>query len=387
MGNTLSCVNATNGCRVYNDGSLQLCCMSSELLTNENNDIASVTVDDIETVLHTGNAVEIRTALANGKQHPNCKRCWDEETAGIPSKRIRDNVVHQFDDNSLKIIELNLGTICNLKCRICGPWSSNQWHDDYTALLNNIVPKPINVINEHNNNREKWTNSFDDDSLFWKGFENILPTLETISVYGGEPLLVDKQWEILKESADKEYSKNQKIEFNTNGTVFDIEKLKILRGFKIVNIGVSIDDLGPRFEYQRYPAKWTNVRDNLLKFKDACTDFNFNLSVCVTMSNYNIFYIDELLQFLVDNELSFYINMLHDPSHYSILNLHPDIKNIVIAKLNNLKKEAQNSGLRTSYVNIVNYLNSSKPEIEHWQSFENTFPEYHDIIMNCLDDI
>jgi len=299
----------------------------------------------------------------------------------------------------LKIIELNLGTICNLKCRICGPWSSNKWHHDYLKLIE-VEPAQTASIKTYTKRVEKWTHSFDDDSLFWQGFVNILPTLETINVYGGEPLLVKKQWDVLSESVTKGYSKNQKIEFNTNGTVFDIEKLKILKGFKEVNLSVSIDDIGDRFEYQRHPAKWDDVWSNMLKFKETCEEFGFELAVCVTISNYNIFKIEEILQFLVDEDVPFYINMLHDPPNYGVLNLHQSIKEIVVDKLNELIKVTEKIELRDSYINIVNYLNSKQANASHWryfstmvklldeirnESFEETFPEYHEVIQSLKD--
>jgi len=53
MSKAIKCVNAINGCRVCNDGSLQLCCLSHELLTNSAGELASVRVDDINAVLHT----------------------------------------------------------------------------------------------------------------------------------------------------------------------------------------------------------------------------------------------------------------------------------------------------------------------------------------------
>jgi len=399
MSKAIKCVNATNGCRVCNDGTLQLCCLSHALLTNSSGDIASVRVDDISEVLHTGNAVEIQNALSAGIKHPSCQRCWDEENAGIDSKRIRDNAHHQFTDDSLKIIELNLGTICNLKCRICGPWSSNQWNDEYRTLMKHN-PSITTGRAEYERRIEQWAHSFDDDSKFWQGFTNILPTLETINVYGGEPLLVKKQWDILSESVAKGYSKNQKIEFNTNGTIFELEKLKILKDFKEVNLSVSIDDTGPRFEYERHPAKWDKVVSNLLKFKATCEEFDFNLAVCVTVNNYNIFYIEDILQFLVNINIPFYINMLHDPPNYGVLNLHQTIKEIVITKLNNLIEVTEKIELRDSYINIVNYLNSKEANMNHWgyfstvihlldnirnESFEETFPEYYAVMQSVKE--
>jgi hypothetical protein len=134
--NKLTCVNASNGLRVYNDGTAMLCCMSKLNLTNKEGVQANVKVDTINSVLNGKLAIEIKNALDNGIKHDNCQRCWDEEYAGLKSKRVRDNENYQFadSDNSLKIVELNLGTTCNLKCRICGPWASSQWNKEYLMI-------------------------------------------------------------------------------------------------------------------------------------------------------------------------------------------------------------------------------------------------------------
>ena len=33
----------------------------------------------------------------------------------------------------LMFLDLKLGNICNLKCRICGAWSSNKWAQEEVA--------------------------------------------------------------------------------------------------------------------------------------------------------------------------------------------------------------------------------------------------------------
>ena len=76
---------------------------------------------------------QLRSDFKAGKKPASCKKCWDEEDAGIKSKRIHwaetfsqhDEVSNTIfiDDTvnaSVQYVDLKLGTICNLKCRICG---------------------------------------------------------------------------------------------------------------------------------------------------------------------------------------------------------------------------------------------------------------------------
>ena len=44
--------------------------------------------------------------------------------------------------------------------------------------------------------------------------------------------------------------------------------LELWEQFKLVQLDFSIDDIGARFEYQRYPAKWHEVTENLQWYID-----------------------------------------------------------------------------------------------------------------------
>ena len=42
----------------------------------------------------------------------------------------------QTDYGEVKFVDLKLGNLCNLKCRICGSWSSSKWAKEEIDLLN-----------------------------------------------------------------------------------------------------------------------------------------------------------------------------------------------------------------------------------------------------------
>ena len=368
------CINATNGLRAYNDGTVMLCCMSTEALTDKSGDVASVRDTPIDDIRNGTKAVEIASALARGEKHPNCDRCWKEEDAGLQSKRLRDNDTFKHvtdDDTTLKVVELNLGTTCNLKCRICGPWSSSQWNKEFIQL--GQWPGPADEY-------KKWlyrlNHSYDEDSLFWEEFKTQLPYLEKIEMYGGEPMLVKKQWEMLKYAIQKGYNKNQSLNFNTNGTVFDMDKVNILREFKHVDISFSIDGIEEKFEYQRHPAKWDEVIDNIKRYQYLSNKYNWNLAVCITVNNFNVYYLRETMEYFNQMNMNFYLNFLHDHVRYSIVNLDENIKAHLTAVYNGYKGVPH---IEMWLKKAVEYMNvkPSKPEI--WQDFLN--------ITNQLDSI
>ena len=77
----------------------------------------------------------LRQQFKDGKRPKGCESCWQEETAGKTSKRM--NSLYKMKSSlkkwtpdsepTLKFIDFKLGNVCNLKCRICGSWSSSKW--------------------------------------------------------------------------------------------------------------------------------------------------------------------------------------------------------------------------------------------------------------------
>ena len=86
-----------------------------------------------------------------------------------------------------------------------------------------------------------------------------------------------------------------------------LKKLKSLK--KEGKIDFSIDDIGARFEYQRYPAKWENVMSNLQWFIDNCP-VNCMFAVNTTVSILNKANLDNLNNWLRTNLHS---NRVTDP--------------------------------------------------------------------------
>ena len=67
--------------------------------------------------------------------------------------------------------------------------------------------------------------------------------------------------------------------------------------FKRIELAYSIDDIGNRFEYQRHPAKWNVVHENILKFKNSGLK-NLSTQVCTTINLFNVAYLDELAPYI-----------------------------------------------------------------------------------------
>jgi sulfatase maturation enzyme AslB (radical SAM superfamily) len=124
---------------------------------------------------------------------------------------------------------------------------------------------------------------------------------------GGEPLLSKTHVEFLQALPNKDQIY---INYNTNATILpDQTLLDLWQQFKLVQIDFSIDDVEQRFEYQRYPANWKQVTNNLQWYIDH-VPHNCMFAVNTTVSILNHANLDKLNLWLTNN---FYVSKFTDP--------------------------------------------------------------------------
>lgn len=399
------CINVYKGLRYSTSGEVAFCCKSALWLDVKNGNDCRIYTHDFNEALNGKLATEIRNDLENGIQHANCKQCWDEESAGIPSKRILDNNravdywgQEYLDDKTVEpaIVELNLGTLCNLKCRICGPWCSSRWVEEFFAIKTQGTNPGPDAKEKYMLMVKNWQGNYEDDSPAWDHIEKSLPYLKQIDMYGGEPFLVENQWKMLKRSIELGYSKNQILHFNTNATQFNPSHIELLKHFKKVLISLSIDGIGKRFEYQRHPAKWSLVENNITKFLTLQNENDhIHVSACLTVNTLNVYYLEETLKHFAQIGLGYSINILHSPPHYNIKNIPKEIKQQITEYYDSILGEITDSFMRERIQHVLDFMNTTEPDDSYWsdffvntklkdsyrkENFKETFPEFCELI-------
>lgn len=393
------CVNALYGLRINNDGNCSHCCMQKGHFKNQGKKL-NVRTDSFQDIVNSEDSKKIRDDLKNGIKNTACQYCWKEEEAGKISKRLRDNKTYnhllEIDQDGPRLFDISMGTTCNIKCRTCGPFNSSFWNDEWKAAgyFKGSDEKYKTFILEHNH-------SFDDDSLFWKEFQNNLHNVDHIDFYGGEPFLVKKQWEIMEFAIDKGFAKNITVHYNTNGTLWDDKKFEVLNKFKKVYIDFSIDGINDQLTYIRYPADWNTVLQNFLKVLEISKkDDRFHCSICCTVSTLNVYYIDEIMKFFDNYTKNLYLNLVHGPTHLCIVNIPTGIKKIITEKI----LRSVNPSLSGYYfVNgVLEFMNNSDCDVKYWneflrttawhddyrkQNFKETFDEFYKIVKENGYDI
>ena len=306
--------------------------------------------NNITQAMNSHGAKELRKQFSNNEKPEGCSLCWDIESAGGTSKRIESNAKYmdKFDGTIKPVyLDLKFGTTCNLKCRICSPWSSSKWLKDQ-KILDEDPNNPILKV-KHTYPKKDWS---EHNENFWNDFLNIVGKVEHFDFTGGEPMMIEKHKEVLKHCVDKGYNNYQTIHYNTNGTHYDKEFAdKVLSKFKFVDVMFSIDGIRGQFEYQRYPAKWNEVEANIKKWQTH----GFYTHVCCTVNTQNILYLDDIIYFCRDNNLPIYLNIMQAPEHYNIKSIPNAMKKEVDKMLNNVTVE--NKQLKQ----ISNFMNS-----ENW---------------------
>jgi MoaA/NifB/PqqE/SkfB family radical SAM enzyme len=343
-------------------GTVRPCCLADdELLDDEGNKFSLLTAD-FDSIQNSQAMTQLREQFLAGEKPQTCRKCWMEERAGRTSKRMHtlDRMKHMgitgewtTDAKPLMFLDLKLGNICNLKCRICGSWSSSQFATEELADMPTDVDRkksfPYQMLRAGAWPRE--------NQSFWAEIDACLNDIRYIEFTGGEPFMIKEHFAMLQGIVDRGIAHQVEIHYNTNGTHYPAEAEEIWRHFKTVEVAFSIDDLGARFEYQRTNADWAVVLDNITSFQLLRDQMpNLRLQCCSTVNIFNVRYIDQLAHWIALQKFDFvYWNMMHDAWYFSIAML-PDSAKAEISE--HLRTADVPTQYRAEFDRITDFMNN-----------------------------
>jgi len=303
---------------------------------------------------------ELRQEFIDGRQPQTCRKCWREERSGRTSKRMHtlDRLKHMIDDTEwtadakpLMFLDLKLGNICNLKCRICGSWSSSTFAIEELA---NLEPEQDKKSSFHYQmlRNGAWPR---ENETFWLEIDQVVDQIRYIEFTGGEPFMIQEHFDMLQGLINKGIAHNIEIHYNTNGTQWPEEAEAIWKHFKTVEIAFSIDDVGSRFEYQRSNAVWTEVQANIERFKEMRDrNSNIQLQVCTTVNVFNVYYLEDVADWIGNQTFDFvYWNMMHEAYYFSISTL-PELAKDAIA--DRLLNAVVDESTRKEFNRIIDFM-------------------------------
>ncbi len=336
-------------------GTVRPCCLAEDEITDTAGKKYSLLKTDLDEIHNSEYMKRLREQFVNGEKPDTCKKCWNEERSGRTSKRMHtiNRLKHIVTDTEwtgdakpLVFIDFKLGNICNLKCRICGSWSSSTFATEevrfegkdsfhYQMLKDGAWPRR--------------------NQKFWIEIDKLMEQIRYLEFTGGEPFMIQEHFQLLQRMVNKGIAHNVEIHYNTNGTHFPKHAEEIWKHFKLVEIAFSIDDVGPRFEYQRANAIWNDVNANMDQF-EAMRDRNTNiqLQVCSTVNVFNVMYLEGLANWIDTRNFDFvYWNMLHEARHHSVGTLPERAKELVSNKL--MASRVSDFHMK-EFVNIVDFI-------------------------------
>jgi MoaA/NifB/PqqE/SkfB family radical SAM enzyme len=308
------------------NGDYKPCCVSS-VTTGK-----SVRDSSINEAFNSDHMNTLRAEFLNGQRPKGCNHCWEVEDQNLTSIRMRhlksmqkDLYVEYLDNLKLRSIDIKSGNTCNFKCRICGPSRSSLIADE---VMRSDKTKTVEIKSM------LVTNSWAEKNYkFFAELEDALPNLVNIDMAGGESFLVKQFDRVVQLAVSTGYSKQMRLHYNTNGSIFPEKQILQWGNFKKIDLALSIDNIGQRFELER-GGSWSTVENNIKKFLSLNLD-NLIIYIMPTVNIQNVYYIPELVEWARSMGLSVVFNYLSQPIAFNIDYATTNFKQLLIEKYKN----------------------------------------------------
>ena len=170
-------------------GTTRPCCLYTDEIPDV--DLKTSTLED---AFNSKTMRDLRRSFRRDEKPEGCRNCWREEDAGKKSKReyMLEKFKHldvEYKDNNgeeLVFLDLKLGNICNLKCRICGSWSSSKWAKEEVAYVDKIWKDDPNYRRKEHLaftylKDGAWPRESND---FWDNLKTLLPNIKYFEFTG-----------------------------------------------------------------------------------------------------------------------------------------------------------------------------------------------------------
>ena len=218
----------------------------------------------------------IQQNMLDNVRDSGCQVCWKKEDRGFSSLRQHSNEIYAKELKDVKegkipqnpmYLDLRLGNLCNLKCRMCiSDWSSQ--------IAGEILDNP----------NEDWIDTptqkvigLDNDT--WETIEKWIPYVKRVFMTGGEPTIIKRNLDYIDKIIESKFAKEVELIFTTNATNINQKFIDKSKEFKSVSFNVSIDAVGELANYIRNPSDWATIENNMQKLNQAGMGVSFNTTI------------------------------------------------------------------------------------------------------------
>ena len=352
------------------DGKIAPCCVGKHI-----GEYGNIT---LEQAWNSTEMKQLRLDMKSNVKNDLCSSCYNKEDMGFTSMRNtsvnrmpeiedialnRTNSDGSLNDFILTYLDIRFNNLCNFKCRTCNPFFSSSIAVE--AIKNPELKKYFSVVGK----------SLFQNKDIMAEVEKHYPHVNHIYFAGGEPMMQEEHWDILKYFVESETAKEVSLVYSTNVSNLSYKKQSIFDywdHFKNVHVQMSIDAEGKRAEYWRDGTIWEDVHANIKHIKDKN---NIHYSIHSVISWVNIYSYIDLVKLLIDEQITAGYNLtiwcLEDAGEFSLQTL-PDFKKEEIAKA------LDNFIIYLEHINIqtVPGINHIMNNIKNIKSFMLTKSEY-----------
>lgn len=222
-----------------------------------------------------------------------CAECKLSEEVNGSSLRTTYNKQFNTNEPGIKHWDLKINNTCNFACRMCNQTSSSTW---------------ANIVKDNQDN--EWDTYYDvkHDTRWAKQsleFSHHMLDAKVVKFTGGEPFLIPQVKKIIQRLIDEDVAPAIELDLITNGSHDMTEWNHYFEKFKRVNVNISIEAVGKRYEYIRPGSSWLTTSQNAVKFNKQKPK-NTNLTVTVLPMIFNRNNIDEIIDWCVYNSINYF---------------------------------------------------------------------------------
>lgn len=306
------------------NGDMRLCCSSNASGAGENHTVGLVK-NEVGTPANFGKETpmsawnneymrDVRLTMLNEQIPASCTKCFEEESKGVVSKRMWETgtwvmnndidipeLVKQTQEDGtipekLVYLDLRLGHTCNLKCVMCSPHDSSQWVAEHKKIF--PIFKHDSLKSQMSWERKEFNNFWHENPDFWAEMYKQIPNIKQVYFAGGEPLMIREHKQFIEEIINQGYQDKILLRYNSNGILVDDEIIELWKKFKTVKFAVSLDAVGDRNYYIRYPTDWDVVVKNLHKLDN--TPDNIQVSIATAIQILNIKHLPDFAKWKIE---------------------------------------------------------------------------------------
>jgi len=299
---------------IHPNGKMRLCCTTIQDLPTDNKyNLFDANKHTVEDYWNSNRMKEIRRKMIAGEKIRDCARCYQQEEQGVESLRSTngmDDFIKKTDEDgtyqkNATSMQIQLGNICNLKCKMCSQMYSHM-HGMETRDIGEQDPEWLHWVKEQGANVNNWTNElgikqewYRSKEIKLKMFEHISRNITELCVIGGEPTLIPEFYELFEYCDQQGTLEGKNVTIVTNLTNTNPRLTSWLPKLKSWKIWASVDGVGERTEYIRYPSKWNKVLESLEFYRSIMGD-NGNITLSPAIQLLNIDQLDDIVKWWLD---------------------------------------------------------------------------------------